>query len=233
MGLKTLVNKVCIALLVVSILLSLPLTPVTASLNDTTSIVASADTSIFEDYPDNNYGSNNYLDVLDDNGFLLIYFDVAMYVGISNATLKINIQSITGSNFYVNVHKITASWTESTTTWNTFGSAYDSEINATLGPFVGVDIWYSVDITTLVLAWSTGEVTNYGLLLKMNVTGNWIAVRSSEFVNGPTLDLTYDSIPEMSKNYLIIYYHRIKKPNYPFFYFQGDYSRLNSTLVEL
>lgn len=98
----------------------------------------------------------------------LIRFDLSFLpagVVVDNATFSIYRVDYDG-NRTVNVHRITAAWSETgagSVTWNNFGG-YDPAIrgsfttNATNG-------WKSAGVTTLVQGWANGSYPNYGLLL--------------------------------------------------------------------
>ncbi len=81
--------------------------------------------------------------------------------------------------FDVDVHRVTASWTEATVTWNLFGGAYDPTAEASLS--VGDVGAYSWDLASLVQNWHTGARNNYGVLVRPRVPtdglAKWIASR--------------------------------------------------------
>lgn len=63
----------------------------------------------------------------------------------------------------IDVHRVTADWTEMTVTWANFGGAFDAGIEGTFSaPAPG---WASVDVTALVQGWLNGSYDNFGLLL--------------------------------------------------------------------
>ncbi len=95
-----------------------------------------------------------------------------------------------GSGATVNVHRVTAPWSETFVTWNNFGGAYDPAVAAS---FIGNVGWQSADVTALVQAWVDGTVPNYGILLEQGLT-NVTTYHSSEFVfpaQRPLLDIFY------------------------------------------
>jgi hypothetical protein len=67
----------------------------------------------------------------------------------------------------VNVHRVTANWSETSVTWNNFGGAFDPAI---LDSFVGNPGWQSADITGLVQGWVDGSIENQGILLEQGQT---------------------------------------------------------------
>ncbi|MDH3889452.1 MAG: DNRLRE domain-containing protein [candidate division Zixibacteria bacterium] len=69
----------------------------------------------------------------------------------------------------VNVHRITADWEPATVTWNSFGGAYNANVE---GSFATVTSgWQSIDITGLVQDWVDDTQPNFGLLLDQAVSG--------------------------------------------------------------
>lgn len=191
------------------LILSTPLAMISADISAFDSDIAIIDSAIYYDYPDNNYGSGNFLDIQESAEiFSLVYFDVSHFSGITEALFKIYIPAggVFGTDVNVNIHIILNNWTESVVTWNNFGgaAAYEASVNASLGPINAVDTWYSVDITPLAQAWHNGDIPNNGILLQTDTAGAWLGPRSSENANGPTLDTTYDSyVSEINSSLLI------------------------------
>ena len=82
------------------------------------------------------------------------------------------------SETYINLHKMTSSWSESSFCWNTFWSSsntngYDSKIVdyvhiTNFDPYSSNVPIYTWDISKLVCEWISGTSTNYGVLLKSN-----------------------------------------------------------------
>ncbi len=100
---------------------------------------------------------------------------------ITSATLSI--YSNISISHTVNIHRITASWTELGATWANFAASYDPAIAATLP--VSSAGWHSADITALVQEWVNGTVPNYGVLLEQDRT-EYTTYYSSEW-SDPTL----------------------------------------------
>lgn len=66
----------------------------------------------------------------------------------------------------VNLHRITADWTEMGVTWNNFGGAFNPTIEAS---FIADDVgWHVIDISSLVEEWLGGG-TNFGILFDQEV----------------------------------------------------------------
>jgi hypothetical protein len=107
---------------------------------------------------------------------------------IDSATFSI--AAFAGAGAYVNVHRITAPWSETTVTWNNFGGAFDP---AGINTFLGSPGWCSADVTGLVQAWVDGSVPNHGLLLEQGLTDPTL-YHASEFATPalrPMLDIFY------------------------------------------
>jgi hypothetical protein len=109
---------------------------------------------------------------------------------IVSATLHLYIS--VAANKQVDVHRITAPWTEMTVTWNSFGEAFAPEIvSSFMSDAVG---WKTVDVTTLVQDWANGTYPNYGLLLDQAVESYPRTVYDSkEGTNDPYLEVCYDA----------------------------------------
>lgn len=78
----------------------------------------------------------------------------------------------------VRVHRVTAPWTESTVTWNSFAGAFDSATIATVT--TGGWAIRSFDLTAQVGAWYAGTQPNHGLLLEEDPTTYRTGYASSE-----------------------------------------------------
>lgn len=87
-------------------------------------------------------------------------------VAIVSATLTLRKQSSVG-NGIVNVHQASASWTEGTVTWNSFGGAFDPTVLGTIDTgAVANGGAATVDLENLVKGWHNGSVANQGILLE-------------------------------------------------------------------
>lgn len=84
---------------------------------------------------------------------------------INSAYFNINV--IEGFGSTVNVHRVTAPWSETIVTWNTFNNAYDP---AVIASFTGNLGWRTANITALVQGWVDGTVPNYGILIEQGLT---------------------------------------------------------------
>jgi LruC domain-containing protein len=108
---------------------------------------------------------------------------------ITSATLSI--YSTSPMNQTVNIHRITASWTEQGVTWANFAAGYDTTIAATMTPSpIG---WHTADIKAVVQDWVNGTDPNYGILLEQDRT-DYTTYNSSEGSDPtlrPKLDICY------------------------------------------
>jgi len=82
---------------------------------------------------------------------------------LDSAFLHIHVFQLSGDDQTVNIHRITADWTEMNVTWNSFAGSFDPNVDAT---FVEDRIgWFAIDVTSMVQDWMNG-FSNFGLLLK-------------------------------------------------------------------
>ncbi|AKT35959.1 DNRLRE domain-containing protein [Chondromyces crocatus] len=110
---------------------------------------------------------------------------------IDSATLNIS-QIYKASNSTVDVHRITAAWSENTVTWNNISSSFDPALAGTINATSGSGV-RSVDLTALAQGWVDGDYGNHGVLLKEPLT-NKTEFRSSEnttLANRPSLRVCY------------------------------------------
>lgn len=88
----------------------------------------------------------------------------SMAIAVQSATLWVYV-TVPG-NQEVRVHRVTSPWSEATVTFNNFGGAYSPDV---VGSFMSDGVgWRSVDVTTLVQAWSDGTYPNYGFLIEQS-----------------------------------------------------------------
>lgn len=151
----------------------------------------------FNDATYDNFLRLGYRTVWGRNSRTMIKMDVSSLSGatISAADLSIYISSTdeseTGNNSY-GAYRITASWVESSVTWNTQPTIASVEnstvINAT-------DTGYKAfSIPTMVQDWCDGTYTNYGTMIKNPTTGqkpHFNGYLSANATNTPKLDITY------------------------------------------
>ncbi len=156
------------------------------------------DTGVRSGTPTTTYGSAT--DILaGTSGYPLFRADLSAIpanVQVTSATLSTVVTSTAVATF--EVHRITAPWVEATTTWNSFGSAYDASVITTIGNGAPITLGtISYNILPLVQAWYAGTYTNHGLLIKP-ISGTTTKVATSESVNvahRPVMTVCY-TIPE-------------------------------------
>jgi hypothetical protein len=109
----------------------------------------------------------------------LVSFDLGVIpfgATVTSATLGVY-QTYTSAPSTVSVHQITAPWSESTVTWNSFAGAYSSTVLGSFNVFnFGIR---TVDVTSMVSSWVAGSSDNNGFLLKEGTTSAH-TYRSSE-----------------------------------------------------
>ncbi|XXT15192.1 DNRLRE domain-containing protein [Sorangium sp. So ce429] len=111
---------------------------------------------------------------------------------VESATLTLALQYATASG-NIEVHAITAPWSESTVTYASFGGAYEPEVRASFATPAGAAGLRTVDVTGLVQQWVTEELDNHGVVLRDGSAGR-LTFRSSEHPDveqRPRLDLCY------------------------------------------
>lgn len=182
--------------------------PVTVTLQPDST--AGKDTQLSSHLPDNNWGTYPSLGVgLSSDGTelyrSLVQFDLSSIPSgsvINSATLSLYCDeeaSSTDDNVWV--HRATASWSESTATWNNQPSHEATASAVTTITGLG---WFSWDIKSLVQGWVNGSFPNYGMKLigEETDTGSWKIFYSSDVGVYPTLrpklTITYNRYPVAS-----------------------------------
>ncbi|RLI40209.1 hypothetical protein DRO64_09375 [Candidatus Bathyarchaeota archaeon] len=178
------------------VILSMSLLPLAAS-TTTVTITPSDDAFVMTYHPNDNYGSEDTLNVDPRSSYLTISYikfnlsDIPDGAVIVSAKLKLH-DSASCSDVEIKVYRVDGGdWDESTITWNnkpTYdeGIAYASFTSGDPG-------WYEIDVTDLVEGWVNGSYNNYGLVLKP-VSGSCCdQFRSKEHPNGnhPQLIVEY------------------------------------------
>lgn len=128
----------------------------------------------------------------------LIQFDltpIPSNVPIQSATLDVVVATAVAVGT-AQIHRVTAPWSESTVTWSSFGSAFDSAVAATFLPkSIPTNGHAVVSLTPLVQAWNAGTTPNYGVLIE-EPGGARAQLGASEVGNAglrPTLTVCYSS----------------------------------------
>jgi hypothetical protein len=138
-----------------------------------------ADTRVNIKAKDKNSGGEGFIAVRDMDGMARSYInfgDLSSLNGktIISSSLYLYQSSATyGTDDSVNIHNVTGGWTEDGLTWRNQPS-FDSEI-ITSRTFtsednaVGWRQWSGLE--NLVASWSSGSVTNYGIMLENDISG--------------------------------------------------------------
>lgn len=141
-----------------------------------------ADASIYRRYPTAAEGTApNLWSGLTSSGpaRALVRWDLATIP--ANSTVRSATATFYTSNAgsgRVRVHRITAPWVETTTTWSSFAERFDPHVVASFA--VGGYGNRTVDLTALVKEWVTGETANNGVLLEEDGTTSRTGYGSSE-----------------------------------------------------
>jgi hypothetical protein len=100
----------------------------------------------------------------------------------------------------IRAHRITAGWTESTVTWNSFQQAYASNVEASFSNGSGL-VNPQFSLKSLVQSWVDGTYPNYGFLLEQApVNGQTTSFEGSE---QPLAPVTNPQKPEITVCYTI------------------------------
>ncbi len=138
------------------------------------------DAPIFQGYPNSNFGTYLYNRVVTPDSNYGVGRTVVKLSGFTSATeyTTITASQIDSVMFYakeasggnthsINLHPITnvSTWTESTVTWNTIGSNFDTSVDFGTTMYNGQ--WSAFEITNLVKGWKSETYTaNCGFILK-------------------------------------------------------------------
>ncbi|MFT3774784.1 MAG: kelch repeat-containing protein [Minicystis sp.] len=130
-----------------------------------------ADAHIVSSSGTTNYGANAVLSAGGTSGatrYALLNFDLsAIPQGSVVTQATVTLSTFSGGGATVNFHRITAPWSESTVTWNSFASAFNAQVEAAI---TGNSTSYSGDVSALVQAWVNGTYSNYGMLLERDLS---------------------------------------------------------------
>jgi hypothetical protein len=162
-----------------------------------------ADTFIFGNQPDTNYGDYPYIvegfqsDTLNPAIVALVRFDLSAIPNgatINTATFGAYLEAAGGwESVTVGLAPVTSPWEEMTVTWNnapTFGAEYATQ---TIGS--ALDTWYTWDVTSLVQEWHSGLATNYGFALYSGPPSHSRRFSAREGVQPPYLVVDYTPLP--------------------------------------
>ncbi|MCP4231771.1 MAG: DNRLRE domain-containing protein [bacterium] len=157
------------------------------------------DAGIWQNYPDNNYGTSNYMWVGYNTGFvdsLIEFGGLSSYMGatVNEAILELYISIDWGNPHADNQAYLAAeSWEESTVTWNNRPDLI-GDINIPFGTPPVTD-WLVVDVSTVVQDWLDATYDNYGFyILTLSFGYGGFYCYSKEYINDvyrPKLTLDY------------------------------------------
>ena len=165
---------------------------------------ASSDTYISQDASGTNYGSAATMHVQrqqNSNRRALVQFDLSGIPAgsvINTAQLELYCTSPSSVSQTLNLHNVTASWTQAGATWTNMNAKYDGTVlsSRTGGTAMGWKSW--TGLAGLVQEWIDGEVPNYGLMVKnsaeIGTTAYTYQFASSEHAtvaNRPILRVNY------------------------------------------
>lgn len=154
-------------------------------------IKATQDAQVCEDYPDTNYGTNNFIRIYHtlprEDGFL--YFDISSITGqnYSSVMLKFYIYGSTVTT--LQVFPVEQSWNEDTITWN---NVPDVNMSIMCSQSFPVKLGFSyVNVTSIVSNWTSGIIPNFGFYLRTTINGiNFYCKEHSNEAYHPTLEFT-------------------------------------------
>ena len=93
----------------------------------------------------------------------------------------------------IRLHEITADWTETAVTWESFSGAYGSSVIGTIPAQDTGDLWVGVNFTAQVQAWVNGQ-PNYGVLMNPRADGTHAEYTAREDgANPPRLEVVIGS----------------------------------------
>ncbi len=160
------------------------------------------DTWLKESSPTENHGGDSELSAkaaTGDNMRALYRFDLSTIpggakIGSATAWFYVTINDDKGA---VNIHEVTAAWTEAGATWATMASRFNSVISASILPQTDNGVWIKVNLTSLVQGWVNGSPNN-GIMLIATSDGNESRYTSREWAIGseqPRLEVVATSGP--------------------------------------
>ncbi len=133
----------------------------------------------------------------------LLRFDISSIpANITITSASLNLRKYTNlGNGSLNLHRITAPWSESVVTWNSFAAAFDPVALTTvdIAPVANGGV-APVDVTALVQAWNNGTLPNYGVLVDQPGGGRASVGASDSTVPVPRPSLTVCYAPASCSN---------------------------------
>ncbi len=128
-----------------------------------------------EDSPSENHGSDSELSTKGTSGdeMRAIYrFDLSSVPAnatVSSATLSLWVSGKDDSGNALDVHRVTANWTENGVRWVNTAGDFDSTVTASFTA-PNDDEFTDSDITALVQSWLCGDYSNHGIVIHSNST---------------------------------------------------------------
>ena len=145
-------------------------TVTTGSTSSAYTLAADQDAWLRESVPAENHGSDTELSAKNKTGDgmrTLYRFNLAAIPPGSQISSALAWLFVTGNDNKgpVNVHRITADWTEGGATWATAGNQFDAQVLAVIPAQSGSGVWVQINLTAQVQAWVNGAWPNYGVML--------------------------------------------------------------------
>jgi hypothetical protein len=157
------------------------------------------DAYVYENLPNQNYGSVNFLAI----GNFSTY---ASYIQIQDSIALENLESATmylyaffSAGNLGTIQRVTEEWNESNITWNN-RPAHDPYIWENISAS-GIG-WHAYNITELIRSWSNGTYTNYGMLLNCSaVSTNITDYYSTNYAGAlkPEFILVYHTVDQITE----------------------------------
>ncbi len=176
-------------------------TTLTTDLASTSSYTRSVDQDswIRSDQPTTNKATDDKLHIRFESGVI----ERPMYrYDLSAVPANVDILSATAW-FYVSkehpegpvdIHRLTADWTETDATWDSMGDKMDAAVLATIPSQPVAGVWVSVNLTAQVQSWVNGQ-PNYGITLNSTSEGTHGDYASREAAQQPYLEVIVGTPP--------------------------------------
>jgi len=162
-------------------------------------MVALADPIVYQPYnikdnyidssnPDDNQGVRAWVNAGHGDGsnnrhiWALIQFEDLSSLPGNVQSVKLELYRYTGSGTgtTVSAYQITSDWVENSVTWNTQPTTNGTAVD-TITVTSDLNVWHSIDITSLYNAWKAGTATNYGVEIRTGTNnGETFGYYSSE-----------------------------------------------------
>ncbi len=133
------------------------------------------DTWINQLQPDTNHGPDTKLSIEFDGtaeARALVRYDLSALPAKASILSAVAWFHVNGEHPEgpVEVHGVTADWTETDATWNSMNANLSAEISASVPPQPIAVVWVAVNLTSQVQAWVNGQ-PNYGIFLRSLAPG--------------------------------------------------------------